>query len=697
MMKNIEMKSIKTKILVVMGVTVAVFVLLVGFISILINYRSSNEQLELSMSGTVRIAAERVEYELVSYSNIAVETGMRSDIADPQISVSQKESIINNLVEEYGFQRGNILDQKGDSLFDGNNYADREYFKEAMKGNPYISTPVVSKVTDELTIMIAAPIWKNGKAGTTAIGAVYFVPNEDFLNDIMTSMTVSENSGGYMIDKNGYTIADTTADTVEDGENIEQEAQNDSSLETLAAIHQKMKEGNSGFGTYELDGTKNLIAYAPVNNTDGWSLAVRAPLSDFQAATKQGIIIMIVLILVSLGAAYIISRKLAKRIADPIHSCADRLLSLSQGDLHTPVPEINTNDETGTLVKSTHAIVKCLNQLIQEESSVLGAMAEGNFNIQTKDEVYVGDLSQISEAIHMINDKLNQTLSEIDIASAQVSSGSEQVAAGAQALSQGATEQASSIEELAATIDQISKDIQKTAENAQDASDSSQKAGNALIECDSKMQELLSAMEAIRTSSHEIEKIIKTIEDIAFQTNILALNAAVEAARAGTAGKGFAVVADEVRNLASKSSEASQSTSSLIEHSIRSVENGTRIANETAQSMAITAECAEEAVSSIHKISKAAADQSESLTQITQGIDQISSVIQTNSATAQESAAASEELSGQADMLKSLVAHFTLKQEWDSDSFVTKDSTEVDEYNNTDAVESLPYEDNMKY
>lgn len=241
-----------------------------------------------------------------------------------------------------------------------------------------------------------------------------------------------------------------------------------------------------------------------------------------------------------------------------------------------------------------------------------------------------------------------------------MAAGSQQVASGATALSQGSTEQAE-VDNLAARISSVSDSVHKVAKGAQQVSRISREVKDGLLTSNGKMQNLTTVIQRISDNSTEIHKIVKTIEDIAFQTNILALNAAVEAARAGAAGKGFAVVADEVRNLASKSAEASKNTAALIENSLQAVENGKRIADETAQSLEVVINDIQEASSMMDTIAKASADQAESISQITLGIDQISSVVQTNSATAEESAAASEELSGQAQILNELVRKFRLE------------------------------------
>lgn len=375
--------------------------------------------------------------------------------------------------------------------------------------------------------------------------------------------------------------------------------------------------------------------------------------------TNFFIIITIALILIAFIVAFAISHRMRNDIAVPIHLCAERLSKLSKGDLQTPVPEIDQENELGEMVNSTKTIVEALTTIINDEIQLLGGMSDGDFTVKSNcRDLYMGDFQPLLEAIRGICYKLNDLLLQIDEASGQVDSGADQVSSGAQALSQGATEQASSVEELAATINDISENVSSNAQNAANVQELANHVGAEITASNQQMDQMTAAMGQIENESNEIGKIIKTIEDIAFQTNILALNAAVEAARAGSAGKGFAVVADEVRNLAAKSQDAAKNTTVLIENAIAAVKNGTRIASDTAQSMANVVANAQQVTEHIDAISHASQDQAESIAQVTQGVDQISSVVQTNSATAQQSAAASEELSGQAHLLKSLISAF---------------------------------------
>lgn len=653
-----KMRSIKEKLLVTSLAILLVALLTTGTVSVYMNYNSNVNCLEQTLTEAVKIAAKQVDATLGGYRQLVTELASREDLFNSDVDKSIINDKFDDVAKKHGIVAAGRTNAMGLAYKNNIDLSDREYFKVAKEtGKPFVSDPVIRKDDGTMNIFISAPILRNGVFD----GIVLIGVDATFLCNITSSITVGQTGNSAILDKNGTTIGYKDVQLVLDQYNTQKEAQTDKKLTKLAEIEKAMSEGKTGFDDYTYGGAKKYMAYAPIPNSNGWSIDVAVEQREFLKGAINASIIIIVSTVAFLVLGILLLSRLAFSIANPIKNCVNRIRLLSEGDLHTPVPTIKAKDETGELANITKLMIEDFADVISDITYVLDEMADGNLNVQSK-HTYLGDFIPIKDAMRKNVSSINSSLLQINEAVEQVTSGSNQVSSGSQTLAQGATEQASSIEELSATITDILDEVKSNAENARQANDFSVKSEREIVHGNEQMQNMIEAMDEICKSSSDIAKIIKTIDDIAFQTNILALNAAVEAARAGSAGKGFAVVAEEVRNLAGKSAQAAKNTTQLIENSISAVENGINLANGTAESLKGIVENSHQVAELINEISEASSKQAVALNEVMQGVDQISAVVQTNSATAEESAAASEELNSQAHIMKELVEKFKLKK-----------------------------------
>lgn len=649
-------KTIKQKLIFSSVIVLVISVVVNLAIGIGLSYTGMEKNTERDLKSVGQAAQVAITNTLTEMKDKIASVGTLDTIGVSGPGTSSDTSWITTLEGKkdiYGYKMLYAADKTGtvissDSNYKGKSIADTEYFKQAMDGKKYLST-TMKDINGQLVIIASAPI-VNGRFNGVVIGEL----DVQSYSNIIKNIVIGETGNVFFIDKAGVMIANKRPQLVTAQQNFKSIA---------ADINQKMISGKSGIDTYSYDNGSRICYYVPLSGTDGWSCGVVAPVNEMMGTlyTVVGGMAAAAVILIALGV--FLASRFANQISAPIEKCSRRLVLLSQGDLHSEVPTVQSNDEIGDLASATDVVVSGLQQIIQDETRILTELSNGNFAVESDCGRYTGDLIPIQSAISKIVDSLNDTFRLINQSAEQVAGGSEQVSGGAQLLSQGATEQASSVEELSASIKNLSNEIKSSAENAAQSSEKAEKVGNELRDGSQQIQSLTQAMEEIRGSSAKISKIIKAIQDIAFQTNILALNAAVEAARAGEAGKGFSVVADEVRNLAGKSAQASKETSDLIAGMVQAVENGTGITTHTGETLLSIVGDTKEIIDTVSQISIATQKQATSIEQVNRSMEQISAVIQTNSATAEESAAASEELSGQANDMKQLIRQFRLREE----------------------------------
>lgn len=414
---------------------------------------------------------------------------------------------------------------------------------------------------------------------------------------------------------------------------------------------------------YEVLGPKYDELYNDMKELMDLNVNMGDDLEDILFVIK---IVLGVLVLVIIGGSIMTSKRIGAKIADqiekPVADLAERLKKFAQGDLDSPFPEQNNEDEIAFMNDVAKEMAANLNLIISDLSRLMSLMADGNFAISTEiEDKYVGKFVELLESIRNMNRKMDSTLRHVEESAEQVTAGSENLAQSAQDLAEGATEQAGAVEQLQATMSTITEQVADTVNNLNDTSRKAESYAKSADSSKTDMRELMEAMQRISETSKKIENIISDIESIASQTNLLSLNAAIEAARAGEAGKGFAVVAEQIRMLADESAKSAVDTRTLIEGALNEIEEGNQVAQKAADSMETVVQGINDISDTSKMLSENSNQQIAALREAEKGIEQISEVVQSNSAASEECSATSEELSAQAEAMNEMTAQFVLR------------------------------------
>ncbi|MBP3856758.1 MAG: methyl-accepting chemotaxis protein [Ruminiclostridium sp.] len=657
--------GLKKAVLITVTAVTSVMLIAVSVIGYIISYNKVSETLSVETEQALLVCAEQVNAWLgeqgdfaVSQANAAGNIGYfvsehtRND--EFMDSVMLLNSALLDCYTAYEDVSLYMAVTDTSTLPEGFDATSRAWYQSAKAQNKAIYTaPYVDTATGAMIFTVAAPIRENG----TFAGVFGCDITLDTVIQLVSKMKLSENGYPVLIDGDGNFLVHSNSSYMptKDGKLTSvKDAQGD-----YAKVMSSL--GNDvSIGIYkDYDGTDKYFTFKKLDNA-GWTVGYILPRNDIEGALGDlGVTFLVMFIIFFVCGVGIVFVVLLRQLS-PLKKLAADAALIANGDLSVRL-DYNSDDEIGVLCTEFGKCIDAMRTYTDDISNVLTAVSKGDLTVSPSVE-YTGDFAKIEESMRLILDELSSIMSEIGSGSMQVLSGSNQMAEGSQSLADGTTRQASAIQQISATIAEVSTQIANTAQNAAEAGSLSKMTQDKVNQQDSEIQSMVQAMNEISSTSQEIEKIIKTIEDIAFQTNILALNAAVEAARAGEAGKGFAVVADEVRNLSGKSDEAAKSTSTLIHAAIEAVNNGSKIALATADSMKDVKDMSSQTAVLIEQIATASSEQNESIKQITSGVEQISQVIQTNSATAEETAASCQELSGQSKLLKDQVSRFRINR-----------------------------------
>lgn len=648
---SIQRKIVTRNTRYMLGLSITMLFLIVSTATVL-----TQDALNLSLKQVAVNGAANFSDQIYVYTLCMNGISDSPYFADPALYRQQVVERLQLKTETY-WAFTSYIDLDGNDYMTGENHSGKDFFTRPLQSEEtFVSSP---QVTSNGTYVIFSTVARyNGEV----VGVFYMMSDFDYLYSLLNETSVGETGKTYVISTDDQVIFD---DEIETGVQVlaSQHLNKSETQQKLEAKARAGEEDGIGFGNIQDPSGLRVAGYAPVHGTDDWVLITTVESFEF---LKNFNVVMAFAVFVSVSLMILcvfLNMRSTKSFTIPIVQCVERITSLAEGDLYSPVPVIHTNDEAGLLAKSMEAITDSLKKVIHDEEIYLDSLAKGDFTIKSKHpEAYVGDFAPLLISLRSIKTHLNQTLLEISQSSIEVNSAADVVSLAASNLAEGTAKQEASAQDLVRSFATISEEVENSSKRAIEISGGVTRTSEEVRTGSMQLDELVVAMEEIADSASKIENIIHGIEDIAFQTNILALNASVEAARAGTAGRGFAVVADEVRKLSIRSESHVEETGGLVETTIKAIERGTEIVRKTAVNMKNIVSEIENAMEGTQEISHAMERQAEAIEKISKSLDEISVVIATTSATSVESASTSEQLSAFASSLREMVSEFKLNK-----------------------------------
>ncbi|WP_419726498.1 methyl-accepting chemotaxis protein [Terrisporobacter petrolearius] len=671
------MKSIKTKILVMIGGVAILAMIISGGISIKNTLNMVDDSQEtISTLTTDKLGVEINEY-FTKYKTMAIQmagnTSVRQVLTEATRENYKDKSSFKDTYKYLGFvaekdeqiSTAYVCSAKDTLAFDGTSWvSDKDYDlkskkywfsnEEDIKNGYIITDPFEDVISGNMIVSFAAPVYSLDGKEIVGVAALD-IQLDTLSNKIASTETVfGKDAYTMLVSRSGQILASKDNDKLL--KNVSQIGFDETMLKEVDNPSKKVIEytenGQTRYGIVNATRDAGLKTIFSISE-DRYNVLVKKEKKYMMLVYGLAILILLVVI-------YFVT----KSIVSPIQKLMEVTEDLAEGNLDAEI-DIDNNDETGKLAQSMKKLVTRLNEYIvyiDEIAESLNRFSTGDLNIDLKQD-YDGEFEKIKDSLIQLSEIFKHTIGQIIETSENVALGSREIATASQVLADGALYQANTTEELTSTVNDLSDRVSKNAESALGAAGQIKSVGELSNLSNDQMQKMMEAITEINNKSSEIGKVIKVIEDIAFQTNILALNAAVEASRAGEAGKGFAVVADEVRNLATKSADAAKETTHLIEESIKAVENGNKIANKTGEMLVEVLQGVSESVKLIDEISDESSEQATALKQTLEGIEEISNVVQTNVSTSEESSAASNDLSKQAEDLRAIASQFKIEDE----------------------------------